>query len=95
MGHATGFHGNNARWQLRKKLQKPEALNMSAQDDRTRAVDRRQAADRLDQVNSKNRDINRNAPSCPTDTCNNSCCWVGRQVIPLAHEYEAQHNDTA
>lgn len=30
------------------------------------------------------RDIHRNASSCPTDTRNNSRGWVGRQFIPLA-----------
>jgi hypothetical protein len=71
MGAATGFHGDNTRRQPRQKLQKPKTLNTFAQDNRAGAVDACQAADRLAQVNSKNRDIHRNAPSCPTDARNN------------------------
>jgi hypothetical protein len=63
----------------------PKALETLAHDDRTSAVNARQAANRLAQVNSKNRDLHRNLPSSPTDTRNYSCGWVGRQFIPLAH----------
>jgi len=83
MSAATGFPGDNTRWQLRQKIQKPEALNTFAHHDSTSAAHSRHAANRLAQVNSTNRDFHRNTPSSPADDRNYSCGWAGRQFISL------------
>jgi hypothetical protein len=84
MGAATGFHGDNARWQLRQKIQKPETLHTVAHHDSTSAIYPSHTANRLAQVNSKNPDFHRNTPSLPTDDRNDSCGLAGRPFIPIA-----------
>jgi hypothetical protein len=83
MSSAAGFHGDNTGWQRSEEIQKSKASDALAKHNRANPVLACDAANRLAQINPKNRDIHKNDPFLFHIHCNRSCIGAERQFIPL------------